>query len=575
MAKEKGGKAENFFVLDTKEATYKKGKGTKGAINIADLKSSVFDLENAINIVARNTAPIEKTKISKYSELSVDEQVNKAVDALITCLSSEKKIIAGYKEEIQEIKKTIKKWNQEGNNIKGLKKSAVKALESGNKEVAIKKLNKLEKNGNTKLVTKLLEKTGYKAVYKSNAKNVFVIYSLKKIKSTKKKGTTPEKPSATTNTQSTTQKVTASKTKTVAKATNSTVVKKTSSKTSTVASLKKALKKALKKGGASAVSAYTLLASAIGKKKAKAYANKLGYNVKYKNNQAVSLTKIKEEKSLLNVEKSNNKDKNTTDSNTTTTDKNDNRKPSAIINGDDNADTNPNDNLNNNQDNPNDVVASVDVENNNTNNTPAPPDNPTNDGNNNSSSNDTKIVNSSQNSNSVNSNPEITEDGNTSNIPADDFDNDIPADLEDDFEEPPKKENKVTTIDTDTEVEETKKSGGLGAAIPLGLGAIGTGAAAVAGVRYLKNRNNSEDYDDSEDYDEDSQYIDSAQYATEDDEYSGPAGSVYTDVSESSVDDLYTDSVEESYIDPEDFEEDGEDDFSNDKAFEEINSNFN
>ena len=588
MAKEKGGKAENFFVLDTKEATYKKGKGTKGAINIADLKSSIFDLENAINIVARNTAPIEKTKISKYSELSVDEQVNKAVDALITCLSSEKKIIAGYKEEIQEIKKTIKKWNQEGNNIKSLKKSAVKALESGNKEVAIKKLNKLEKHGKSELVTKLLKEAGYKAVYKSNAKSVFVIASIKKIKSKKekqkqKKDNTSK--AATVAVASTVSKASTSNKAT--KATNAKVVKKTTSKATTVASLKKKLKKALKKGDASAVSAYTLLASAIGKKKAKAYANKLGYNVKYKDNKAVALNKIKEEKEILNVGQDGNKDKNTTNNNnTTTTDKNENRKPSNTIdrnNTDINNNNNNNNNLNNNQDNKNDVVASVDEGNNGTNTTPEPPSTPPENNNttstnntNSSSTNYTRGEASTGNNSSANSATVVEENENISDTQGGNVEDDLPADLDDDFEELPKKENKVTTIDTDTEVEEKKKSGGLGAAVPLGLGTIVTGAAAVAGVRYLKNRNNSEDYDDSEDYDEDSQYIDSAQYSSDDDEYSGPAGSVYTDVSESSVDDLYTDNVkEESYIDPEDLEEEDDDDFSNDKAFEEINSNFN
>lgn len=558
---------------------------TKVVINVSDLKSSISDLENAIGTVTKDNKMVENTKVSKYSALTVDKQVNKAVDALVTCLESEKKLIANYKEEIRAIKKEIKQWNQKTDkiDIKKLKNSAAKALESGNKKEAIKKLNELEKNGKSKLVSKLLKEAGYKAVYKSNAKNVFVIYSLKKKAKKEKQKKDSKKTTSAAIVSSTVEKKSTSKKE--AKATNAKVTKKANSKATTVASLKKALKKALKKGNTAAVSAYALLASAIGKKKARAYAKKLGYNVTYKNNKPVSLSKIKEEKAT-NI-KNNGKNQNSSDSKNTATEK-----PNNITANDSNTDKDVNidkdnngNNINNsdniNQDNKNDVVASVD----DTSTTPEQPSTSVDNGNNNnttnntnnSSNNYTRNETPSGNSGSINSESGVANNDNAAATQDENISNDIPADLEDDFDELPKKENKVTTIDTDTEVEENKKSGGLGVAVPLGLGTIATGAAAVAGVRYIKNRNDSEEYDESEeDYDEDSQYIDSAQYATDDDEYTGPAGSVYTDISEESVDDLYTDKVEEeSYIDPEDFEEDSDDDFSNDKAFEEINSNFN
>ncbi len=536
------------------------------------------NLENANGYV--NKSLDQNNKESNNDNINI---IQSFTHQLQVCLNQANQCLLFEKSYIEDYAKTAKQWDQ-----------ATQALKSGEKEVAIKKLNKLAKNGKSELVTKMLKESGYKATYKSNAKSVLVIASIKKIKSKKEKQKKDNTSKVATVTVASTVSKASTSTK-ATKATNAKVVKKTTSKATTVASLKKKLKKALKKGDASAVATYTLLASAIGKKKAKAYVNKLGYSVKYKNNKAVSLNKMKE-KNIVDVGKDGNKDKDTNkNNNTTTIDKNENRKPSDTIDGnntDSNVNNNGNDNTNNNNNNNNtqdsnnnDVVASVD----DTNTKPEQPSNPVEDNNQTSTNNTNNDSNnnsnygarnetSSGNNDSANSDIEVEGNENISDAQQGNAGDDIPADLDDDFDELPKKENKVTTIDTDTEVEKPKKSGGLGVAVPLGLGTIATGAAAVAGVRYLKNRNESEDYDDSEDYDEDSQYIDSAQYAEDEDEYSGPAGSVYTDVSENSVDDLYTDNtndeIEETYIDPDDFDDD-EDDFSNDKAFEEINSNFN
>lgn len=134
----------------------------------------------------------------------------------------------------------------------------------------------------------------------------------------------------------------------------------------------------------------------------------------------------------------------------------------------------------------------------------------------------------------------------------------------------------VVSIKDDSSTS-SKKSSGMGAAIPIGLGAIATGAAAVAGVRYVKNRHeNQEEYD--EDYDDEnnqlddnnSEYIDSAEYNNEsdytNDDYLGPAGSTYTDVDADN-------NVDDSYVDPEDLEIDTDDDFSDDTVLKQLNSN--
>ena len=136
--------------------------------------------------------------------------------------------------------------------------------------------------------------------------------------------------------------------------------------------------------------------------------------------------------------------------------------------------------------------------------------------------------------------------------------------------------NKTNVINiTDDSTSDSKKSSGMGAAVPIGLGAIAAGAAAVAGVRYVKNRHEGqeeydEDYDDEDNKldDGNNQYVDSAQYSNENDytsdDYLGPAGSTYTDVDNNDV--------EDNYVDPEELETDSDDsDFSNDKVLEQLN----
>ncbi len=109
----------------------------------------------------------------------------------------------------------------------------------------------------------------------------------------------------------------------------------------------------------------------------------------------------------------------------------------------------------------------------------------------------------------------------------------------------------------------SKKSSGLGAAVPIGLGIAATGAAAVAGVRYVKNKKLNEDYD--ENYDDENNDVyedevpsDSAYMA---DDYLGPEGSSYTEVPD-----------DNEYTDTEALEEEaGVSDFSEDAALNELN----
>lgn len=132
----------------------------------------------------------------------------------------------------------------------------------------------------------------------------------------------------------------------------------------------------------------------------------------------------------------------------------------------------------------------------------------------------------------------------------------------------------IVTIKDDTP-NSTKKSSGIGTAIPVGLGTIAVGAAAVAGVRYAKNKKkDQEDYDENyddenNDLDNDNEYVDSAQYNNDNDytadDYLGPAGSNYTDVD--------SDNIEDDYVDPEELEPDEDEDLSSDIVLDQLNLN--
>ena len=139
------------------------------------------------------------------------------------------------------------------------------------------------------------------------------------------------------------------------------------------------------------------------------------------------------------------------------------------------------------------------------------------------------------------------------------------------------KPNKTNVVNiTDDVTTTTKKSSGVGTVVGVGLGTIAAGAAAVAGVRYVKNRNNNKDEYDDENYDDENnnlddgnEYVDSAQYSNGsnymDDDYLGPAGSNYTDVD--------NDNTENDYVDPEDLENSRNDNLSSDMVLDQLNLN--
>ena len=134
------------------------------------------------------------------------------------------------------------------------------------------------------------------------------------------------------------------------------------------------------------------------------------------------------------------------------------------------------------------------------------------------------------------------------------------------IEETNPSENKTNVVTIGDEPTSSKKSG-LGSAIPIGLGTIAAGTAAVAGVRYIRNKHeNQEEYDEEYDdennnLDTEGEYVDSAQYDSGssymDDDYLGSTNDI---------------SSEGGYVDPTDLEE--SDDFSNDTVLEELNSNY-
>lgn len=130
-----------------------------------------------------------------------------------------------------------------------------------------------------------------------------------------------------------------------------------------------------------------------------------------------------------------------------------------------------------------------------------------------------------------------------------------------------KGEEVVSITGGDTESSNKKSSSGFSTAIPIGLGVAATGAAAVAGIRYVKNRKQNEDIDETYD-DENNNLEDESGYeeipsdsAYMRDDYLGPEGSSYTEIPD-----------ENSYTDTEELEEAaGIGGFSEDAALSDLN----
>lgn len=391
------------------------------------------------------------------------------------------------------------------------------------------------------------------------------------------------------------------------KNTNATQVsKKTKSKLSAVATLKKDLKKALKEGKKKkAFGIYKSLVSVIGVDKAKKYLNNLGYKVGKNDDGSKVIKKIKSK------DDSKNKDNSSKDSDDGSDSKDsDNSENSSDSEQSDKSDEPENNNDSDGLDEPtnDDSDNSSEPINDDSNNSNEPingdqsngqPTNdsvatPSDDNASASANTSTSTYDSSNDSSSSGSSYNYSSDvdsgsGNDSSgdglifddstsdegvtdvdasklVPSDSGDDSI---IDDSVVSTPTK--RVKTLEDDSTTSSSKSSGksGLSAAVPLGLGVVATGAAAVAGARYIKHRKDSsyedENYDDENnnldegnDYsytDNSSNYDDS--YMSDD--YLGPAGSSYTDTNldENSNN---SDSVSDSYIDSEEYEDDSNDD---------------
>ena len=81
-------------------------------------------------------------------------------------------------------------------------------------------------------------------------------------------------------------------------------------------------------------------------------------------------------------------------------------------------------------------------------------------------------------------------------------------------------------------IDVPKKENKSNVAIPIGLGVAAAGAAAVAGVRFVKNRKQNDDSEET--YDDENNNLDDYESGSDDseymkDDYLGPSGSMYTD----------------------------------------------
>ncbi len=492
--------------------------------------------------------------------------VNKAINTFLTLA---KNIISAEAEYISDYYKIIDKWDSTSNNSTKIKdlKLAIKKNNSS------KNLSKMQTN--YKKLVKLIGIDKAKAYVKKLNSDIVFSSNSKSILSFKKKHSSAST-SAATLTTVVSKPVAVSTTKKV-KNTKSKVSKNATSKASTVASIKKALKTALKNGDASAVSIYSILVSSIGKKNASKYVGKLGYKARYKNGEVVAVTKKNiQSNSKTDVGKnanSSNKSKtdtgkNSTSDNTIDTSKKDDNTTSDTIDTtdnnttvDNNSNADNNTTVDNNQDTTTEVVATEVTESDNS-DTSTPSS--SNENYNESYSYEESSDNEAEDIQSTDSLPTESDTTSTETLGTEEDDNDL------DDSTTVKKASKVVTIDDEPDISESDstKSSGLGVAVPLGLGAIGTGAAAVAGVRYVKNRHDNaeeylDDYNeeniDTNSFSDDSQYVDSAQYElddTYDDQYDGPAGSTYHDIDAEDADDsIDQPQTETSYVDPEELED--------------------
>ena len=371
---------------------------------------------------------------------------------------------------------------------------------------------------------------------------------------------------------------------------------------SAIANLKQRLKKALKNGKKkNAYSIYKSLVGLVGVNQAKKYLSKLGYKVGKNSNGEKIIKQIKDEK--VNDKSSNNNgdkkkeipedpqkignDDDKKDDKPESPDDKNNDKPE---NPDDSGNDDPGDSGNEEPTTPEENPSNNDNsggESNPSSESVATPseDNNSNNSNNYSSGGNDNVSNVSTNNDNYSDSGSSSNDSSGDGLVFDDASSDnsdsnvdastlVPSDdsvddssIDDVVSTPTKK---VKTLEDDTTTSTSSSKSGLGVAVPLGLGVVATGAAAVAGARYIKNKKEST-YDDNYDDENNDLGDDNSDYSYSDtssnydsdsymgDDYLGPAGSSYTDTNldENSNN---SDSVSDSYIDSEEYEDDSNDD---------------
>ena len=477
-----------------------------------------------------------------------------------------------------DIDKAIRKINKMINAYKGLEKQNNKKFGDRSATKVQKQLTTLLKYGVSAKEIKIIAKElGYKVKISHKVVSIIKI----------NKGKNPKSSNGS------------SASKTGAKVLHGDVV---DANLSAIAKLKQRLKKALKNGKKkNAYSIYKSLVGLVGVNQAKKYLSNLGYKVGKNSNGEKIIKQIKDEK--VNDKSSNNNgdkkkeipedpqkigndDDKKDDKPESPDDKNNDKPENPDDSGNDNPGdsgneepTTPEENPSNNdnsggESNPSSESVATSSEDNNSNNS----NNYSSGGNDNVSNvstNNDNYSDSGSSSNDSSGDGLVFDDASSDNsdssvdastlVPSDDsVDN---SSIDDVVSTPTKK---VKTLEDDTTTSTSSSKSGLGVAVPLGLGVIATGAAAVAGARYIKNKKEStydDNYDDENNdlgddnsdysYSDTSSNYDSDSYMSDD--YLGPAGSSYTDTNldENSNN---SDSVSDSYIDSEEYEDDSNDD---------------
>lgn len=553
------------------------------ARNVIKITSGGKKLEKSANLIedAKSEVSVARDKLngckgasSTMGGILATAYINAGVNVLLKTIQKEMDLLDDTRSVILDDKKALVSVDKIKNKVKAdLNNRDLKSLKKSYSSLVGAIGVKKAKNWISKL------KLGDKVVFSKNAKSIL---RLKKNKNSKSGS---ESVSNTTSTA-----------KTGAKVLHGDVV---DANLSAIANLKQRLKKALKNGNKKkAYNIYKSLVGLVGVNQAKKYLSNLGYKVGKNSNGEKIIKQIKDEK--MNDKSSNNNgdkkkeipedpqkignDDDKKDDKPENPDDSGNDDPGDSGTGDDGngneEPTTPEENPSNNdnsggESNPSSESVATPSEDNNSNNSnnysSGGNDNVSNVSTNNdnysdsgSSSNDSSgdglVFDDSSSNNSSDSNVDAS-----TLVPSDTLEDDT---IDDDVVSTPTK--KVKTLEDDTTTSTSSSKSGLGVAVPLGLGVVATGAAAVAGARYIKNKKEStydDNYDDENNdlgddnsdysYSDTSSNYDSDSYMSDD--YLGPAGSSYTDTNldENSNN---SDSVSDSYIDSEEYEDDSNDD---------------